>query len=70
MPTGNFAARLPMGGDEAKKDAVVWAAIVLILIPVRIATNVFPWVFFPRAHLRIASDLTHPPLRRLPVRAD
>ena len=44
MPIGNLAARLPMGGDEAKKDAVQWAAIVTILIPVRIAMNVFPWV--------------------------
>lgn len=45
MPIGNFAARLPMGGDEAKKGAVQWAAIVMILIPIRIAMNVFPWVF-------------------------
>jgi hypothetical protein len=42
MPVGNFAARLPMGGDQAKKDAVTWAAIVLILIPLRVAVNVYP----------------------------
>jgi len=42
MPIGNLAARLSMGGDQAKKDAVGWAAIVLILIPIRIAVNVFP----------------------------
>ena len=42
MPIGNFAARLPMGGDQAKKDAVAWAAIILILIPLRIAVNVYP----------------------------
>ena len=42
MPLGNFAARLPMGGDYAKQDAIAWAAIVAILIPVRFAMNVFP----------------------------
>ena len=42
MPIGNFAAKLPMGGDQNKKDAVEWAAIILILIPMRIAMNVYP----------------------------
>ena len=42
MPIGNFAARLPMGGDPARQDAIAWAAIVAILIPVRFAMNVFP----------------------------
>ena len=42
MPIGNFATRLPMGGDQNKKDAVEWVAITLILIPIKIAMNVYP----------------------------
>lgn len=42
MPIGNIAARLSMGGDQHKQNLIVWAAIALILTPLRIAVIVGP----------------------------
>lgn len=42
MPIGNLAARLAQSLPEGKADALAWGAIVFILIPIRIAVNVYP----------------------------
>jgi hypothetical protein len=40
MPIGGLAAKF--GGDSARRDALVWTAIVAILTPTRASALVFP----------------------------
>lgn len=43
MPVGNLAAVLASKmASEKNAEATVWAAIVFVLIPLRIAVNVYP----------------------------
>lgn len=42
MPIGHLAATIPVGGDESKRGVLVWIAIALILLPIRLAVNVSP----------------------------
>lgn len=43
MPIGNLAAVLAAKMSSRRDaDATVWAAIILILLPIRIAVNVYP----------------------------
>ena len=42
MPIGHLVASWGKSMTKENADRVIWAAIILILIPIKIAVNVFP----------------------------